>query len=64
MLLVDGDRYHLFAEVVMPHHAHVLIKQVPPKIHRLGWSSCTRPEADYKSALPGGYKRLLEFIMT
>ncbi len=20
----------------------------------LGWSSCTRPKADYKSALPGG----------
>ena len=43
MLLVDGDLYHLFAEIVMLHHAHVLIKQVPPKIHRLGWSSCTRP---------------------
>ena len=25
-----------------------------PTIHHLGLSSCTRPEADYKSDLPGG----------
>ena len=70
LLFGDGDRYHLFAWVVMPNHVHVLIEQIPgwpmskvvqswkrhtsQQIHRLGVSSCTRPNADSKSAIPGG----------
>ena len=68
LLFGDGDRYHLFAWVVMPNHVHVLIEQIPgwpmskvvqswkrhtsQQIHRLGVSSCTRPNADSKSAIP------------
>jgi REP element-mobilizing transposase RayT len=29
LLFGDGDRYHLFAWVVMPNHVHVLIEQIP-----------------------------------
>ncbi|HEY9751882.1 MAG TPA: transposase [Coleofasciculaceae cyanobacterium] len=69
LLFGDGDRYHLLAWVVMPNHVHVLIEQIPGwpmakvvqswkrhtsrQIHRLGSSSCTRPDADCKSAIPG-----------
>ena len=68
LLFGQGDRYHLFAWVVMPNHVHVLIEQIPGwpmwkvvqswkrhtsrQIHRLGVSSCTRQNTDYKSAIP------------
>ena len=68
LLFGQGDRYHLFAWVVMPNHVHVLIEQIPGwpmwkvvqswkrhtsrQIHRLGVSSCTRHDPDYKSAIP------------
>lgn len=68
LLFGDGDRYHLFAWVVMPNHVHVLIEQIPGwpmskvvqswkrhtsrQIHRLGGSSSARPDADSNLALP------------
>jgi REP element-mobilizing transposase RayT len=70
LLFGDGDRYHLFAWVVMPNHVHVLIEQIPGwpmskvvqswkrhtsrQIHRLGWSSTTRPNTECKSVIPTG----------
>jgi REP element-mobilizing transposase RayT len=68
LLFGDGDRYHLFAWVVMPNHVHVLIEQIPGwpmskvvqswkrhtsrQIHRLEWSSTTRPNTECKSVIP------------
>ena len=70
LLFGDGDRYHLFAWVVMPNHVHVLIEQIPGwpmskvvqswkrhtsrQIHRLEWSSTTRPNTECKSTIPTG----------